>query len=209
MLNRLKEYFFPSPIQDVAALQRFLSSQASYLSQRTSLEFCRNTLGYFNQHYWREDRFLEELAVCRWECFAALVEDMSVLVEGRLRPRAEPAPARLVEPLVALVAAILERYERPRHRPGGWADVLDRARTRLAQAQLAAPRGHMDISKVSAARFYETMPVRSNNKEYDIQVIEGAVRFGFAGFAGKLEALLRPAPLAAELLAAASAAAER
>jgi hypothetical protein len=206
MLNRLKEYFFPSPIRDVTALQRFLSSQASYLAQRTSLEFCRNTLGYFNQHYWRDDRFLEELAVSRWESFAALAEDMAVLVEGHLRPHAAPEPERLVAPLAALVGAILGGYERPRHRPDGWADVIERSRTRLAQAQLAVPKAPMEISRVSAQRFYDTMPVRSNNKEYDVQVIESAVRFGFAGFAGKLASLLRPEPVAAALLAAPAAA---
>jgi hypothetical protein len=202
MPNRLKEYFFPSPLRDLTALQRFLSSQASYLAQRTSLEFCRNTLGYFNQHYWRDDRFLEELAVCRWESFAALAEDMAVLLEGHLRPHARPAPGRLVPPLTRLVGDILDGYEKPRHRPDGWADVVERSGLRLAQAQLAAPKGPMDISKVSAQRFYDTMPVRSNNKAYDMQVIENAVRFGFAGFAGKLGALLRPEPVAAALLAA-------
>lgn len=195
MLKRLREYFFPSPIRDRAALQQFLSSQASYLAQRTSLEFSRNTLGYYNQHLWHNDKFLDAMRVSRWETFAALVEDMIVLLEGKLRGTEQVQHDTLRDGLVALAGDILGAYPLPPHRPQGWSDVLDRLALRLAAAQSAPPANHMDIAKVSARRFYDTMPVRSANRPADVAVIEGAVRFGFSGFAAKLSALLRPVPV--------------
>jgi len=200
VLKRLREYFFPSPIRDRAALQRFISSQASYLAQRTSLEFSRNTLGYYNQHLWHNEKFLDAVRVSRWESFAALVEDMIVFLEGKLRGAEQVQHESLRPRLVALAGDILATYPLPPHRPQGWGDVLDRLDRRLAAAQAAPPASHMEIAKVSAQRFYDTMPVRSPNRPADVEVIAGAVRFGFSGFGAKLSDLLRPAAVVRSLM---------
>jgi len=201
MLRRLRDYLFQPKLRAAAALGDFIASQAAYLAQRTSLEFCRNTLAYSHQYLMHDPSFMDALRVCRWESFAALVEDMLVCAEGHLRPDDAAAAQRLVAPLAALARGMFDRYERPRHRPQGWDDVLQRITQRLAQAQLGAPRPPLVISAVSAQRLYDCMPVYSDNKEKDKEAAFGAVRFGFAGFAAKLAAALEPAPVRRELLA--------
>jgi hypothetical protein len=202
MLQRLKDYFFQPKLRTAAATRDFVSSQASYLAQRTSLEFSRNTLAYSHQYMMHQDSFIDEMRKCRWESFAALIEDMLVALEGYLRPADAAAQQRLAAALVAMARSILEGYERPTHRPQGWDDVLQRIAVRLDQARLAPPQAPHAISAVSAARLYDLMPVYSPNKPKDQEAVDGAVRFGFAGFAAKLAAALEPEPVRAELLAA-------
>ena len=201
MLQRLRDYFFQPKLRTAAALRDFVSSQASYLAQRTSLEFSRNTLAYSHQYMMHQDSFLDEMRKSRWESFAVLIEDMLVAAEGLLRP-AELAPApRLADALVAMARAMLQGYERPAHRPQGWDDVIERIAARLAQAQLAPPKAPLEISAVSAERLYPLMPIHSDNRKKDREVVSGAVRFGFAGFAAKLAAALDAEAVRADLLA--------
>lgn len=201
MLQRIRDYFFQPRLRTVPALRDFVSSQASYLAQRTSLEFSRNTLAYSHQYLIHDDAFQDALRVCRWESFGALVEDMLVLVEGHLRPDDAEGKRLVAEALTAMARAILERYERPRHRPEGWDDVIGRIAQRLAQAQLGPPKAPLEISAVAGARLYEVMPVFSDNKKKDRELVANAVRFGFAGFAAKLSAALDGPAVRREMLA--------
>lgn len=204
MLQRLRDYFFQPKIRTVAALRGFVSSQASYLAQRTSLEFTRNTLAYSHQYLIHDEGFQDGLRVCRWESFASLIEDMLVLVENHLRPDDAGDAKRIRAMLVATARAMLGAYEIPRHRPQGWGDIVQRIETRLEQAALARPRTAHDIAEASATRLYDLMPVYSNNKKGDRAVVAGAVKFGFAGFAAKLSAALDAPAVRADLLAAAA-----
>ena len=204
MLQRLRQYFFQPKLRTADALRDFVSSQASYLAQRTSLEFSRNTFAYSHQYMMYQDSFLDEMRKCRWESFAALVEDMLVAAEGKLRPPAEADAKRVAAALVGMARAILERYERPAHRPAGWDDVLSHVAARLAQAQLAPPKAPNEIAAVSAERLYALMPVHSDNPQKDREAVDGAVRFGFAGYAAKLYEALEAEPVRADLLARAA-----
>lgn len=204
MLQRLRDYFFQPKLRTADALRDFVSSQASYLAQRTSLEFSRNTFAYSHQYMMYQDSFLDEMRKCRWESFAALVEDMLVAVEGKVRPPEAKDAENVAAALAGMARAILERYERPAHRPGGWDDVLTRIAARLAQARLAPPKAPNEIAAVAAGRLYVLMPVHSDNPKKDRDLVDGAVRFGFAGFAAKLFDALEPEPVRADLLARAA-----
>lgn len=204
MLQRLRDYFFQPKIRTAAALRDHVSSQASYLAQRTSLEFTRNTLAYSHQYMIHDEGFQDSLRVCRWESFASLVEDMLVLVEAHLRPDDAGTAGRIRATLVAMAGEMLGAYEVPRHRPQGWGDVVQRIETRLEQAALGRPRTAHDIAEASATRLYDLMPVFSPNKKGDRAVVAGAVKFGFAGFAAKFSAALDAPAVRADLLAAAS-----
>ena len=204
MLQRLRDYFFQPKIRTAAALRDFVSSQASYLAQRTSLEFTRNTLAYSHQYLIHDEGFQDSLRVCRWESFAALIEDMLVLVESHLRPDDAGDAVRVRAALAGLGRAMLEAYETPRHRAQGWTDIVQRIETRMAHVALARPRAAHQIAAASAERLYDLMPVYSTNKKGDRAVVAGAVKFGFSGFAAKLAAALDPPSVRAELLAAAA-----
>ena len=117
MLQKLRDRFFPSRVTTRPALRRFVSGEASYLAQRATYEFSRNTLAWHGQHFLGDAKFNEAFAICRWESFAAIAADMTFLVRARLA-----AGPGLDPPLLAVYADVLGEYPNPVHRPQGWSD---------------------------------------------------------------------------------------
>ena len=63
MLATLKGYFFPERIRSRVELARFVSGEASYVAQRSTYEFSRNTLAWYGQAAFGDPKFNDALAV--------------------------------------------------------------------------------------------------------------------------------------------------
>jgi hypothetical protein len=84
MLSFLKA-FLPAPkVRSVVALQQLLDREAAHLAQKSVIDFARNELGSLSAQAFDDRRFLDKLAVCRWEGFAATLADMVVLTHSQL-----------------------------------------------------------------------------------------------------------------------------
>jgi len=200
MLRAIKDYFSPPPIEAMTALQSFMSGEASYLAQRSTYEFCRNTLAYFGQWVFDDDRFNEAFRVCRWEAYAAILADMVVIADGHFRHADAGESTALVERLQQAYAAMLAGYPLPVHRPDGWADAIEGVGRRLAQARLAKPSRVGDIARVAARRVYDVLPLYSQHQDEDYKVIENAIRFGLISFDGKFRSRVRADAVIADFL---------
>ena len=124
MLHRLRTYFFPETLAARAPLRRFVSGEASYVAQRATYEFSRNTLAWYGQAAFGDARFNEAFAICRWEAFAAIAADMTVIARATLA--AANVGGRLDGALVGLYAEALREYDPPLHRSAvGWTDCVE------------------------------------------------------------------------------------
>jgi hypothetical protein len=192
MLSALLKKFRPDPIVDPSELRRFVSGEASYLAQRAVYEYSRNTLAWFGQHYFADQGFISVYGACRWEAFALLGLDMTALTTGWLlqagdaRRQAEPLRAGMAR----LYAAALDEYPIPDHRPDGWSDILEIARTRLEAVE--GPLNPATLAKPSAKTVFAKMPVFSENKPGDHQVVYNALSFGLIAYYDRLRARVRP-----------------
>jgi hypothetical protein len=199
MLSALFKRFRPDPIDDPSELRRFVSGEASYLTQRAVYEFSRNTLAWYGQHYFVDQGFVKVYAACRWEAFGLLGLDMTALATGWLldagaaRPAAYELRARMIE----VYAAVLAEYPVPEHRPEGWGDRLADAQARLAA--VAGPLNPAALALPTTNAVFGKMPVHSENKAADREVVLNALRFGLVGYYDRLRARVR-APEAARAL---------
>ena len=200
MIRRVLDYLRPPPVADVAALRRFLSGEASYLAQRATYEFTRNTLAWHGQSAFGDDSFNKHFRVCRWEAFAAILAGNVLLAQGALRPHAAGREPALAARLADAFAIMLAEYPVPEHR-SDWAQSRDALATRLAAASLAGPPDPSALARQATGRVYDTLPVRSANPQDDRRTLEAALRFGMISFADQMRRRLRPAPVAAQLLA--------
>jgi hypothetical protein len=197
MLRRLKAYLFPEPLRGFAELVRVVSGEASYVAQRSTYEFSRNTLAWFGQAAFDDEKFNEVFAVCRWEAFARIAADMVMIV------RADLAPAngqRQLDPgFLRLYGGILGEYPNPVHRPEGWQDRHQALLTRLAATP---PDQRPDLKALGAVtgRFiHEQAPARGRNAEEERAVLAAAVTFGLVSFSDRMERRLVVEPLAGAL----------
>ncbi len=181
MLAGLKDYLFPHRIRVRSELTRFVSGEASYVAQRSTYEFSRNTLAWFGQAAFGDPAFNDVFAVCRWEAFAAIAADMTCLVRSFLDGDADLDPG-----LVRVYADALGEYPAPVHRPGGWSDHHAALLSRFA----GVPSNHRPDLKAMGHRtgvlIHEHVPARSNNAEEERQVLAAAVTFGLISFNDRL-----------------------
>lgn len=181
MLAGLKSYLFPTRIRSRAQLTRFVSGEASYVAQRSTYEFSRNTLAWFGQSAFGDPAFNDAFAVCRWEAFAAIAADMAFVLRSFLDGGPELDPA-----LVRLYADALGEYPVPVHRPEGWSDRHAALLSRFAGVSSNHRPDLKAMGHRTGALIHEFVPARSKNAEEERQVLAAAVTFGLISFNDRL-----------------------
>jgi hypothetical protein len=197
MLRRLKDFIFPKPIRTAAELCRFVSGQASYVAQRSTYEFSRNTLAWFGQAAFGDPKFNEVFAVCRWEAFAGIAADMVVVARSLLAEVNDNG--QLDAGLVKLYADVLGEYPNPVHRPEGWADRHQALLARLASAPASQAPDLSALGRATGAAIHEIAPAKARNYGEERDVLAAAVTFGLVSFRDRADRLLQRDELARRL----------
>lgn len=194
MLQKLRDRFFPRRVTTRPALRRFLSGEASYLAQRATYEFSRNTLAWHGQHILGDTKFNEAFAICRWESFAAIAADMTFLVRAQLA-----AGAGLDPPLLRTYADVLGEYPNPAHRPQGWNDCHAALLTRFGAVSDGRAPEIRAMGYRTGVLIYGKAPVHANNVEEESAVLGAAMTFGLISFNDRLPQRLDTAALVQDL----------
>jgi hypothetical protein len=200
MLSFLKA-FLPAPkVRSLVALQQLLDREAAHLAQKSVIDFARNELGSLSAQAFDDQRFLDKLAVCRWEGFAATLADMVGLAHAQLLDASVPRhvlDARLGD----LYAAILAGHPRPDHRSQGWDVEVAALRKRLAERP-AGPANPQADAASTGAMVFNTLPFPARDPVENRMVLANAFAFGLISFNDRLRRLLIVAPLREELTGA-------
>ena len=201
----MRGFWREPPIATRESLREFVSARASLVAQKVAVDYCRGKTGLFSHALFEEKEFLDALTVCRWESFAATLGDVIVLVEGLLRPEAAgsaDAARRMADALARLYPEILASYPLPAHRADkGWSDAEAAFTLRFAAALAQPVRPPVDVADHSARRLFETLPIHTNMRQFDEEIVFGAVRFRLTAVHQELQRRVRPAELAQALAA--------
>lgn len=177
----------PAPRLDTADdLAAFMARHASLVAQKATIEYCRLKAGGHWDKLLREPPFAKALERARWDAFAAVLTDVLVIAEGKLRDPAGPS-TRLADRLAALGGAILAGHPAPAHRPGGWDAIRAAMRERLAQAQLAAPKPIATASAPAGRAVFDALPIHPSLRGHDRELIARNVAFNLCRFVEDLE----------------------
>jgi hypothetical protein len=199
MLSYLKA-FLPAPkVRSLAALQQLLDREAAHLAQKSVIDFARNELGSLSAQAFDDKRFLDKLAVCRWEGFAATLADMIVLAHALLIEGGVPKPV-LDARLGDLSAATLAAHPRPDHRTQGWDAEIAALRKRLADRP-AGPATPQAYAEATGAMVFNTLPFPPRDPVENRMVLANAFAFGLISFNDRLRRLLVVPAVADELRA--------
>ena len=191
----------PSPIDSAEALGTFLRERASLIAQKCAVDYVRGKTGVASHALFTEATFLAALDVCRWESFATVLGDLTLMAEGHLRAHVAPERReRLRTALRAMYADTLAGFPLPVHRPEGWGDAIEAFDARLDTAGQSTPRRAMDVADHSAKRLFDTLPIHLNYRKLDEEPVYGSVRFRMVAVGQEMERRLRAAPVAGELV---------
>lgn len=200
MLDKLLKLFRgPEPVTSRSELAEFLAGEAAFLAQKSTIEYCRARAGLLWQKLFAENAFIEALERCRWEAYALVLADMTVLAEGRLRAHSAPVPLALAEALGDLYEEILNSHPLPAHR-GDWHDRIETLRQRLGRAQLASPGRTDEIAGVSGRAIFDLLPIHPSLRGHDRLMIFNHIRFGMLTFAERFDRRVDGRTVAVSLL---------
>jgi len=200
VLKRFTDLWRGRRVETVEELRDFLAGEAAYLSQRTTLEYCRARAGLGWQKLLSEPQFTAALEACRWQSMAAILGDVIVVTEGSLRPCAGESAPSLVPALTGLFAAILDAASAPDDARAEWRLLPEELAARLARAQLGPVRNPGEIAKISGARMFDLLPIHPSVRANDREIVVNSVRFGMVAFSEALARAVRdPAALARRL----------
>lgn len=190
MLRWLREYIFPQRLRTRDELRRFVSGEASYVAQRSTYEFVRNTLAWYGQAAFGDDKFNEAFAVCRWEAFASIAADMTMIVRSQLG-----GGAALDPPLLRLYADMLGEYPNPAHRAEGWADRHAALLSRFAALPDERKCDLTAMGHRTGTLIHDKAPAHSKNLNEERAVLAAAITFGLISFQDRLPSRLDVAAL--------------
>lgn len=181
MIAKLKAWLRPPPIASATELRAFIAGESAVIAQKTAMGYCTAKTGSFSYALFQEKPFIDALAICRWEAFAAVLSDMLVIAETFLRPHAAGQAEAIGRALVGFYASILRAHPAPQHRPEGWAEAITAFEQRLAAAQAGPPVEPAAVATASGRRLYEVLPLHTNYRVDDEQVIVASVTFQMVG----------------------------
>ncbi|HSE02273.1 MAG TPA: hypothetical protein VLB72_16230 [Burkholderiales bacterium] len=200
--KRLKARLRPAPIATADALRTFLAERAALIAQKCAIDYCRGKTGLASYALFTEKPFLDALDRCRWDSFAAVLGDLMIVAEGKLRPHVGTGEhSRLCAGLAGLYPEILATLPPPAHRADGWTEAQASFTSRFREASLGPPRQALDVADHSARRLFDTLPIHTSYRELDEEVVYGAVRFRMIAVSQELSGRLRATELVKELLA--------
>ena len=186
MLRTLREIFRPVRVDSAPAFREFVAGESALMAQKTATGYCRAKTLVFSHALFAEAAFIEALARCRWEAFAAVLGDVLVISEGLLRPHAATASRTLAAPLADLFDAILADHPRPTHRPQGWGDVERAFRQRIAESAAGELPDAAQVARHSARRLNDVLPIHTNYRAIDEGVIEASIMFQMVALSDKM-----------------------
>lgn len=204
MLERLTRFWRRRRVATAEELRELLATEAVYLSQKATIDYCRARSGLAWTKLVSEPEFIAALDGCRWQAMASVLADAIVVAEGFLRPHAGDDAPRLAAALASMFAAILDSSSAPDTVRAEWRAVPDELSGRLARAQMGPVHHPGEIARTSGARVFDLLPLHASVRIDDREVVINNVRFGMVAF---LETLARaveaPAHLARQVIASA------
>jgi hypothetical protein len=200
VLSRIFRRWRPAPIASRGDLRTFLDQRAALVAQQSVVGYCHVKTGLTLKDLNCEPEFAKAFEFSRWEAFVAVLADLAVLAEGRLRPAAGARASELVEGLTDLFAAVLAGHTPPSHRAEGWPVEIAALRDRLARVQIAPPMPAVKVAEVSAARLYDTLPIHPDLRIRDRPALIANVQFRMVSLCDEFDRRLDPHAVVADLI---------
>lgn len=167
----------PEPVNDPAALSKFLETRASYIAQTSLYGYLRTRAGMRYPELFDDDVFVVSINGAKWHMWLACLSDLAVYAGGMLRRRAPGSPVDVGPFIQGIVDAILEETGIPHDADKEFAEHAQRVRARLALCdwtQVTDDEGPFSESPAALVRY---APIVEELKQLDDEVVRNSVRF--------------------------------
>lgn len=147
------------PINDVGELADFIDKQSAFLVQKGIYDYSRARSGHFAKVMLADKGFQNALDRSRWRAYPLGLAMVGETIEGMLAAQSDGDRRLTLDPLIALVLSVFDRYPKP--------EALSDEEWRQGRADLALhlerlsthpPKRVIDIPEPFADRYFAMMP---------------------------------------------------
>lgn len=147
------------PIRDRKSLADFIDEQAAFLVQKGIYDYSRARSGHFAKIMLADKGFQGALNRSRWRAFPLGLSMIGETVEAVLAPQAGGDRRAELDPLIALVLSVHDRYPQPEAlTPEEWSGGRDELKLHLERLSTHPPKRIIDIPQPFAERYFAMMP---------------------------------------------------
>lgn len=164
------------PVNDRAALRRFLETRASYISQTSLYGYLRTRAGMIYPQLFDDDAYVQSINIAKWHLWLACLSDLSIYAGGLLAQRS-PVSSEAGVLIQQLVATILQDTGIPKDAGDEFAAHAARVQARLASCAWETIRDDETSFTESPTALIRWAPVIDSLKELDEEIVRNSVRF--------------------------------
>lgn len=165
------------PVNDRAALRRFLETRASYMAQTSLYGYLRTRAGMLYPQLFDDDVFVHSINIAKWHVWLACLSDLSIYAGGLLAQRSRVSPSEVGTIMQELVATILHDTGAPADAGEDFSAHAARVQARLAGCDWDRVGDDETPFSESPAALVRWAPIVENLKELDEAIVKNSVRF--------------------------------
>jgi hypothetical protein len=154
------DFFRRKPaIRDPRALADFIDEQAAFLVQKGIYDYTRARSGHFAKVMLADKGFQGALDRSRWRAFPLGLAMVGETVDTVLAPQSGGDRRAVLDPLIALVLSVHDRYPRPEAvTQEEWSAGRAELELHLERLSTHPPKRVIDIPEPFAERYFSMMP---------------------------------------------------
>lgn len=165
------------PIRDVGSLADFVDAQAAFLVQKGIYEYSRARAGHYSKVLFAEPGFHHAVEQARWRAYPLGLAMVAEMVEGVLRPETAEDRRAVLDPFIALVLSVFDRYPRPPElAKDEWLQARRELSRRLDLIGIHAVKFAKDIPEPFAESYFALMPIHEKLRGADASTIRNYLR---------------------------------
>lgn len=185
------------PIRDAAELADFVDRQAAFIIQKGMYEYARARSGPYAKVMMKEPEFLAAINRSRWAAYPLGLAMVGEMVEGVLSPRAGDGRRTVLDPLVALVLSVFDRYPvPPLLTVEEWRGAREGLALHLERLSTHPPKRVIDIPVPFSARYFALMPIHESLLSPDEPTARGFLQLNLVRMQQELIKRIEAQPVA-------------
>ena len=197
------------PIHEYEQLADFIDEQSAFLMQKGIYDYAQARAGHYTKVLFKEGEFLEAVERSRWQAYPLGLAMVGEMVEGVLRPHAAGDRRAVLDPLIAMVLSIFDRYPVPPSLGRDhWQESRGELANKLSQVALRAPKRVFDIPEPYAQRYFDLMPFHKELLTRDMPTARSYLKISLTNIHDELIKRMDAGTMAAKLRAARAASQE-
>lgn len=187
-----------NPIEDIAEIERFVSTRAAFVAQKTLYGYLKTRIGTRYPRVFDDETFVRSIDIAKFHVFAACLSDLAIFaVATALKNQAVPDATRRELAKRCVRQGLIDNSDDVPKEFSADKAMLDFA-ARLDVTDWAGNASHRDNFSESPSALLRWAPIADHFKEEDAEIVQNSIRFAWRDIREQFQRRLVESEIAAD-----------